>query len=410
MRPWLVALHRYVGLALAGFLCLTGLTGALLAWNDPLQAWTDPHLFVASAAPAGTAALDPLVLRDRVAASHPDALVLYVPLSRPDGATFTFYLRAAPGKTLTHDEVFVDPYTGTLLGERKWGDIRQGSKNLMPFIERVHYSLALGDIGLMVFGMAALVWTLDCFVGAWLTLPARARLRDQGRGRSQASTGGAACTTNARRSWLSRWAPAWKLRTRAGAYKVTFDLHRAGGLWLWLVFFMFAWSSVAFNLPTVYEPAMRSVFAHQDITSPLPAAGAPHMRPVLGWADAHATGQRLMAQEAEGHDFRIIEESALQYDPLRGVYAYSVRSDRDVRDHRGLTTVWFDGGTGARLTAWIPTGVAAGDTIRMWLASLHMASVWGWPYKVLVSAMGLAVLVLSATGVMIWHKKRRARR
>lgn len=34
----------------------------------------------------------------------------------------------------------------------------------------------------------------------------------------------------------------------AGGYKLNFDLHRAGGLWLWAMLFILAWSSVAFNL------------------------------------------------------------------------------------------------------------------------------------------------------------------
>ena len=35
----------------------------------------------------------------------------------------------------------------------------------MAFVYRLHYSLALGDFGLWLFGVAALVWTLDSVVG-----------------------------------------------------------------------------------------------------------------------------------------------------------------------------------------------------------------------------------------------------
>ena len=35
------------------------------------------------------------------------------------------------------------------------------------------------------------------------------------------------------------------------------DLHRAGGLWLWAMLFVFAWSSVAFNLTPAYDAVMR---------------------------------------------------------------------------------------------------------------------------------------------------------
>lgn len=41
----------------------------------------------------------------------------------------------------------------------------------MPFVYRLHYSLALDTIGTYAFGIIALLWTLDCFIGAYLTLP-----------------------------------------------------------------------------------------------------------------------------------------------------------------------------------------------------------------------------------------------
>ncbi len=74
---------------------------------------------------------------------------------------------------LPNDQVMINPYTGVVQGERRWGDITQGKKNIMPFIYRLHDSLALGIVGTYTFGIVSLLWTLDCFVGAYLTFPAR---------------------------------------------------------------------------------------------------------------------------------------------------------------------------------------------------------------------------------------------
>lgn len=41
-RSKLVLLHRYVGLVIAGFLLMAGVTGILLAWNHELYALPDP--------------------------------------------------------------------------------------------------------------------------------------------------------------------------------------------------------------------------------------------------------------------------------------------------------------------------------------------------------------------------------
>lgn len=78
-----------------------------------------------------------------------------------------------------------------------------------------------------------------------------------------------------------------------------------------------------------------------------------------------------------------------------GVDSYNVRSGRDVRAHNGLTTVFFD--------------AASGDTIRSWISALHMASMWGWPFKLFICAMGAMVAGLSVSGVLVWRRKRRGK-
>ena len=178
LRAALLLTHRWVGLLLAGFLLIAGLTGALLAWNDELEAAISPGLFVVPPPRPGATPPDLLTLRDKVQAAHPEARVAMAWLQAEPGQALVFRLLARPdpatgqAAALPDDQVFVNPHTGELLGTRKWGDITQGSKNLMPFVYRLHHSLALGVAGRYAFGIVALLWTLDCFVGAYLTLPA----------------------------------------------------------------------------------------------------------------------------------------------------------------------------------------------------------------------------------------------
>jgi len=397
MRPMLVLMHRYVGLVMAGFLVVAGLTGSLLAWNDELEAVLVPGLFTATPPTPTTPPLDPLLLRDRVLQQYPQAQSHYVPLFVEPGRSLRMPLSPrrdndGPVPPLANDQVYVDPYTGRLLGERRYGDISQGPKNLMPFVYRLHYWLDLGTVGEYAFGIIALLWTLDCFVGAWLTFPARNGARRKNG-----------------RPWAARWWPAWKVRWDGGAHKLNFDLHRAGGLWPWAILFVLAWSSVAFNLSEVYIPVMRLAFAYQLDDETVPALPQPLNAPALSWRDARETGRRLMADQARVHGLRIIREDSLAYDPSHGIYRYDVLSSRDIRDHSGRTSVYIDGNSGELKGVWLPTGAASGDTVRMWLTSLHMAALWGWPMKLLVCSMGLVVAMLSVTGVIIWLRKRGAR-
>lgn len=392
VRAVLLPVHRYVGLVLALFLAIAGVTGSLLAWNEELEAALSPRLFRVQPPSPGAARLDPVLLHERVRLRYPDAFVARMPLEQLEGRSQLFALRSLKGgkaKALPNDQVFVDPYTGAILGERKWGDIGQGRKNLMPFIYRLHYSLALDGVGTLVFGIVALLWSIDCFVGAWLTMPRR---------RSDGATPA---------SWPARWWSAWKLRT-GSVYKFSFNLHRAGGLWTWAMLFVLAWSSVAFNLPQVYQPAMKSLFAHQRGLEGIPKLPQPRLAPAISWGPALTAVRAHMVGQARARGFVVEAEKALLYDPTRGVYRYDVRTSHDIRHRGGHTRLVMDAETGGLIGLWLPTGVASGDTISTWLETLHMAALGGWPVQLLICLMGLVVTMLSVTGVLVWLKKRAA--
>lgn len=398
---WLMA-HRWVGLGLAAFLVMAGLTGSLLAFNAEIDRAISPRMMAVQESP-GAAPLDPFVLRERLQARHPEALLNTVPLTREPGAAVLYtHIEPRPDpatgqpRTLDYDELFVDPYTGDELGRRLWGDLSQGPKNLMPFIYRLHYSLALGSVGSYVMGIVALAWTLDCLIGAWLTLPVRSPRRS-------------AVLVRQARSWWARWAAAWRVRWTAGSFKLNFDLHRAGGLWAWAMLFVVAWSAVSFNLAGVYEPVMRALFGLDDT-----AAGQGSVAPFDGsapaWHAAHARGQALMAEFAAREGFTVAREESLGFARDRQAWRYAVVSSRDPGPRRGGTAVWFDAGTGALLAAQVPTGRQAGSTLTAWMTHLHTARVGGLPFRLFVCVLGCAVVMLSVTGVVVWRRKAVARR
>lgn len=393
---WL-RLHRWIGLTSAGFLIVAGLTGSLLVWYDELDTVSAADLRRITPTASRAPVLDRLALRERVIAAYPNALVDHVELTPPaPGQSARFFLEPRPppqtegAPPLPNDEIFVNPTDGHIVGERKWGDILQGSKNLMPFVYRLHYTLALGGIGSYTLGVIALLWTLDCFIGVYLTFPSSRKRRHPPRG------------------WWQRWRPSWQVRWASSAYKVTFDLHRAVSLWLWAMLFVLAWSSVSFNLTEVYHPVMKAVFAFdQEATSP-PLA-VPQAKPGLSWREAHAQARRLMQAEASAQGFEVLQEQALSYDSAHAVFRYTVRSSADVGNKYGATRLVFDANSGVLRHLFLPSGRCAGDTVTRWLMHLHTATVWGMPMRLFVCAMGVAVTLLSVTGVLVWNRKRRGR-
>lgn len=121
---WVLA-HRYVGLVLAAFLIIAGATGSLMAFFEELESASIPALTQVRK-PAGAERLDVLTIREQLIAEHPGWSIEFVDMRIKEGSTLRFFVSGA-----TDDEIFVDPYSGEIVGSRKWGDISQGSRNLL---------------------------------------------------------------------------------------------------------------------------------------------------------------------------------------------------------------------------------------------------------------------------------------
>ncbi len=384
-RRWLVLAHRYVGLTLAAFLVVAGSTGALLAFYEELDGVFAPHLRHSTPLAAAAAMLDPFVLRERVERQlGAQARIDVVEFRRETGRAVRMHARAQGPAPLGYDEVFADPYTGAVQGWRLWGEPRWRADHLMSLVYRLHYALALpGPWGTWAMGLVALLWTLDCFVGACLTLP---------RGRP----------------FLRKWTSAWRIKWGAALPRINFDLHRACSLWLWAMLLVFAWSAVAFNLEAeVYRPLMSRVFTFAELPEPPPAA--PAGRAYLDWREAHRRAQAALDALARERSFAVAFEDSLILDRDAGVYDYYVHSSLDVHAN-GRTLVRIDARSGEALGHYLPTGHAGGDTVSQWLGALHMGDAFGLPYRIFVSVLGLTVAMLALTGVALWWLKRRGRR
>jgi uncharacterized iron-regulated membrane protein len=390
-RHSFVLVHRYVNLAIAAFLIVTAVTGSLLAFNSELERVFAPQLFAAPK--PGVTRLDLATLAARAETLVPQARVAGVLFTETDQVSVSFIAHRDPATGRPYElgftQFYVDPWTGEELGRRRRGDLSQGLINVMPFIYLLHFALAIGRLGEWVLGIVSLIWTLDCFVGFYLTLPP------------------------SRAGFWRHWKPAWLIKNGASPYRLTVDLHRAGGLWLWPVLFIFAWSSVMFDLRPVYELTTQAVFDYvspRSVFASLPRRA--NETPKLDWRAAQATGRRLMSEQAVQHNFAVREPLGLGYSLASGAYHYEVRGSLDVFERApkgGSTSIFFDGDSGELIRLFRPTGEHRGNTVESWLYALHMARVFGAPFQVAVCVAGLLITMLAVTGVLIWLRKRHAR-
>jgi uncharacterized iron-regulated membrane protein len=183
-RFWLL-LHRYAGLALAVFLAVAGLTGSVLAFKAEIDLWLNPEEYRVPA--QDRPMLDIFDLRDKALALEPHVRIDSVRLgNRVPGEIFRAEVTPAtnPATGEPYPEslpLLLNPYTGdriipptptlTESGEPELWPVTR--KNILLLIYGLHWTLLAGDIGLWIMGIVATIWTVDCFVGFYLTFPKR---------------------------------------------------------------------------------------------------------------------------------------------------------------------------------------------------------------------------------------------
>ncbi len=393
MRAVALAIHRAFGLAAAGLLALVGATGCALAFYGELDRALNPSLLTVPI--RDTPLADPIALVERALARDPRLAVDQIALAPEPGRAYAIwvYARTDPATgdpyALDFDQLFVDPYDGEPLGAREFGRASLARSQVMPFLYRLHYALALpGELeraGQLTLGALALAWTLDCILAVTLTFP-------------RAKTGAA---------WLRAWARAWRITRRGRSFRRNYEIHLASGLWLWPALFVFAWSAVSFNLGEVYRPVTRVVLGLRESLE-LPTRADPIEAPALDWRAARATAERLARTHLAERQVALGRPRMLAYDAQTGLYTYWVEETSS--PVRPLARVSFDATDGTLRASVSSRSERAGDVVTRWLGHLHTARVGGVPMQGIAFAAGAGTVGLSVTGVRLWLARRDARR
>jgi uncharacterized iron-regulated membrane protein len=391
MRRIFVVIHRWFGLFIAVFLAIAGLTGAIISWDHELDEWLNPQFYRAESGAAPIDSRRALALVEQVERDNPQLRVTYVPLATEPGHVLSLFgaPRVDP-KTgqpyeLSYNQLAVDPATGKVQARRMWGEVSLARENFLSFLYKLHYSLHLPesggvDYGMLLMGIVAIVWTLDCFVALWLAFPNR-----------------------------KVWRKSFAFRLREGGHKLNFDLHRSGGVWAWLVLLTLAVTAVSMNLGTqVVRPivSMVSTLSESPFDSRRPSTPDKPIEPRLGRGEIIARG----IANAAAHDIEA-PAGGLFYSPDFGVYGVGFFPvDNDHGDGSlGNPWLYFDAGDGKLAGSVLPGQGSAGDLFMQAQFPLHSGRLFGVAGRVFVSLMGLVVAMLSVTGIVIWARKRRAR-
>ncbi len=382
LRGLLVRLHRWLGLSLAAFLILAGLTGSFLVFQREIDGALNPALWrVTAPGPS----LSPAEIAARVEARDPRVTARWTPLeARPTSAYDVWVdwkLDPSTGQPFAreYDQMFVDPVSGAINGTRSYGACCVEREHLVPFVHKLHSSLWLsGRAGAILLGAVALLWLVDSVIGLALTLPRGGGLRG--------------------------WGKSWRVKRSASSTRRTFDLHRAGGLWAWGLLALMAVTSLSLTLE---EELVKPAVERFSPIAPEPYERRPMAPPDRPIAPRLGFDAALAAEEGAARAAGVGRPaSGIYYARETGLYAAMFGREEEA----GIAPSWVfvDGASGAAEAVPAASG-SAGDVFMRLQLPLHAGRAGGMAGRVLVFLLGFAVAALAVTGVLIWRRKRLAR-
>jgi uncharacterized iron-regulated membrane protein len=366
--PHLATVHRWLGVGLGLWFALVGLSGALLVWRDEVDAALNPHLFRAAAA-GGSALLDAEQIAGAARERHRLGRIERMRVPAQPGEAWRLQMRTAVFRVEAgRIEAFIDPVSGALLGTRSLDGWSLAAPHAMRTLYDFHRNILLGEPGSNFVGIAGFALMASALSGAVVAWP---RTR-------------------------SRWKKVLSVSWRANATRVLFDIHRVSGSLIALVLLL----TTCTGATLVYVNYVRDLVGRVSRVEPIPVlpfrATAAEEEP-LGLADL---SKRVLAAFPQHR----IAEIRLSERGLTGTL-FQLHAHGDV--HRlGDTIAWLHPVSGELLAERSDRTRSGGEAFMHWLLPLHVGSAFGTLGLVLMCAAGIAPLLLVATGLWVWWRKR----
>ena len=345
-----------MGLALGVVLVVISVTGSALVFRHEIDRALSPDLLRVEPA-GGAAPLGAVVAGVREAV--PDSEPRLIRLSRTP---------EAPHEVWLDDDrhVYVDPSSGAALG------VRGGAEGAMNTVFALHAELLGGETGERVVGVVGLLTLLLAATGLvlwWPAVPTRRRLKK-------------ALTV------------AW----RRGPWRLSYDLHRAGGFYTagFLVVVAATGAALVF-----YAEAGALLSTATGSTPPPPPPTAP-----VGALAPDALDGALSTAQRELPD----GEPTFVALPRADGAPLTVRLKTPAEWHpNGRSYVYLAPATG-RVLRVDDAREAPGAARALYAAyPLHVGTFGGGAVRVLYALLGLAPAVLSVTGALVWYRRWRKR-
>jgi uncharacterized iron-regulated membrane protein len=344
-RKRFVRLHRIVGLLGGLLLAVMGLTGSMIVFHQEIDHALNPHLMQVTAQ-------DKRVPIESVLASAQNLLPgsRLESLQMPQQPEETYRLSFHSAQEIRHD-VFVNPYTGEILGQRRV------DRTIIGFLYALHHDLGAGKFGLYLVGVSGVIMIIQSLTGLVLWTGWR-KLKS-----------------------------GFKLRWGAPMQLLSFDLHNAGG-------FIFNLLLLLAGFTGLIIAGAHILLAPPALTS-LPPAFQPTiaMRQLLKQADIEMPEGKTMSLAFPDEQLLVISKKLPSDHP---------------RFYFSSVTLNATTGETVEVSKIVKKPV-------MWqflvpIADLHFGTVGGLATRLLYALLGIVPTVLFTTGLILWaNSKKRSK-
>jgi uncharacterized iron-regulated membrane protein len=373
LRRALFQVHLWVGVALAVYAVVIGLTGSVLVFRDEMERAMWPAVYRVATVQR-TITMQAAV--ERIQGARPGWVVFALRDFNTAGQATTAMMRPAEGKlSANYRQVSFNPFTGEVLLDR----LRYGG--WLGWMANLHEYLLTGPTGLLVSGWMAVGLLILCVTGIVLWWPG-----------------------------VQRWISALMVNPRARWKRFNWELHSAVGFWVCAALFGVTLTGIDFAFPNAVG-AMVELVADGNTK---PQAGLRVVQvqqvangPVMTIDQAIEAARVALPQAAPAGYLQLPSKraGAVQY-KATGYYTGSLPFSELVR-------VTLDGRSGAILFYDDTLQESRGARLEQLFTTIHFGSFGGSGFagvaiKWLWVVVGVAPALLAVTGlIMYWNRKLR---
>ncbi|GAA4307710.1 PepSY-associated TM helix domain-containing protein [Compostibacter hankyongensis] len=376
-------LHLWIGLITGIVILLVSLSGCLLVFEEPLFNLIHPGLVYTPAAGGSTRPLSALTATAQKALG-PGKPVNTITIYPDPDRSFVFGASGSGKNHSTHrtafdqvdylDEVYVDPYTGKVLGQI---DRKHEFFTVLLWLHR--YLLLYPSVGRPIVGISTLLFLVLLLTGVVLWFPRNRGARKQ----------------------------RFRILLRARWRRVNYDLHATGGFYVLLLGAVMAVTGLTWSFKWWESGIYRLLGTDRPLSvkrEQLPVASRPaaDIRPL-------DIAMRSVYGKAPRFEQISIDLPQKANQPIMAIVQVSSGTGWRVVDY-----YYYHSITGQLTGQFLQGDKSLGQKWRNTNLYIHTGNVYGLPGQILAFLASLVCASLPLTGFLVWYgrknkeKKRRA--